>query len=111
MRDYIDPEYAEQLMEATIKNWTSSDDEDEAAGEAVRALAGAFGGVLGSMCFSIVADVIPPHKRSTAMGYMGSGFSFASILGVPFSLFLAEKFDWHAPFIFLGVLLRNLFFN
>ena len=38
------------------------------------------------------------------MGYLMSAFSIASVIGVPFSLYLAKIFSWHAPFIFVGVL-------
>ena len=37
------------------------------------------------------------------MGIIMTSFSMASILGVPFSLYLANAFSWHAPFIFLGI--------
>jgi predicted MFS family arabinose efflux permease len=32
-----------------------------------------------------------------------ASFSVASVFGVPFGLFLASKFTWHAPFLFLGL--------
>lgn len=70
---------------------------------AARTLTGVFGGVLGSLVFSIVGDVIPPQKRGSAMGVVMTSFSVASILGVPFSLYIASQFDWHAPFLLLGV--------
>lgn len=68
-----------------------------------RGLTGVFGGVLGSLVLSIVSDAISYERRGSAMGIIMTSFSMASILGVPFSLFLANKFTWHAPFVFLGV--------
>lgn len=68
-----------------------------------RLLSGAFGGVLGSLTLSIVSDGIHYTKRSTAIGIVMTSFSVASIFGVPFSLYLAQLSDWHAPFMFLGV--------
>lgn len=68
-----------------------------------RAVTGAFGGVLGSLTNTIVGDAIPYHRRGAAMGIIMSAFSVASVLGVPFSLYLASHFSWHAPFIFLGI--------
>lgn len=68
-----------------------------------RGLTGIFGGVLSSLVLSIVSDAISYERRGSAMGIIMTSFSMASILGVPFSLFLANQFTWHAPFIFLGV--------
>lgn len=69
-----------------------------------RALTGIFGGVLGSLVMSIVSDTIPFERRGTAIGVVMGAFSVASVFGVPFSLFLTNSFDWHSPFLFLGVL-------
>jgi len=69
---------------------------------AARSLAGAFGGVLSSLVLSIVSDAIAYERRGTAMGVVMGSFSMASVLGVPFSLELANRFSWHAPFVFLG---------
>lgn len=69
-----------------------------------RILTGAFGGVLSSLTLAIAGDVIHPEKRGVAMGLLMSSFSAASILGVPFSLYLANHFNWHAPFVFLATL-------
>ena len=74
-----------------------------------RSLAGFFGGVLSSLVLSIISDSIPYSKRGTAMGFLMTAFSFASIAGVPFSLYLANRFSWNTPFIFLtGLCLVNL---
>lgn len=70
---------------------------------AARCLAGMFGGVLGSLVMSIVSDAISYERRGSAMGIVMGSFSVASVLGVPFSLYLATEFSWHAPFAFLGV--------
>lgn len=68
-----------------------------------RSLTGTFGGVLNSLCLSIISDRIVYHKRATAMGFLATSFSIASIFGVPFSLYLANHFNWHMPFFFLGI--------
>jgi MFS transporter, DHA1 family, inner membrane transport protein len=68
-----------------------------------RCVTGAFGGVLSTLILSIIADTIPLSRRATAFGINSASFSVASVAGVPFSLFLADKYDWHAPFMFLGV--------
>ena len=73
-----------------------------------RILAGLFGGLIGAQVMSIVADIFPYERRGSAMGYLMTAFSVASIVGVPLGLLLADLFSWHAPFLlvaFLGILL------
>src|ERR1700682_3301264 len=54
-----------------------------------RAVAGAFGGVVGALILAIIGDVVPEQRRGAAMGLVMSSFSVASICGVPVGLFLA----------------------
>jgi multidrug resistance protein len=72
-----------------------------------RALAGAFGGILGAMVQTMVADVIPFERRGQAMGTIMAAFSLSTVAGVPLGLFLAthlESLGWRAPFFFIVVL-------
>lgn len=69
---------------------------------AARAVTGSFGGVLGSLVFAILGDAIAPHKRGMATGVIMGAFSLASIFGVPFSLFLANRGSWHTPLYMLA---------
>jgi len=69
-----------------------------------RVLAGAFGGVLGVLVFSVIGDIIPPARRGKTTGIVMAAFSAASVLGIPIGLILAQSFDFHAPFIFLTAL-------
>lgn len=71
---------------------------------AARAVAGAFGGVMGATVFSIIADIIPEYRRGAATGTVMSSFSIASVIGVPSGLLLAEITDWRAPFILLTIM-------
>lgn len=71
---------------------------------AARILTGLFGGVLGAIILAIVGDTIPFERRGQAMGMVMAAFSVASVFGVPFGLFIATQFDWHAPFLFLTVI-------
>lgn len=73
-----------------------------------RIVAGLFGGLIGAQVLSIVADIIPYERRAAAMGMIMAAFSAASVFGVPFGLYIANLFNWHAPFFFvviLGILL------
>lgn len=69
---------------------------------AARVLTGVFGGIMGTMVFAIIADVIPLERRGRSFGIVTSSFSLASIIGVPGGLYFANVFDWHAPFLILG---------
>ena len=71
---------------------------------AARALAGASGGVTGSLVMAIIGDSIPAERRGRAMGVVMSAFPVVSVLGVPLSLALATRWSWHVPFVVLGVL-------
>ncbi|MBE2214460.1 MAG: MFS transporter [Opitutaceae bacterium] len=67
-----------------------------------RVLAGAFGGVAGSVVTAMVGDVVPPERRGAGMAFVMSGFSLAQIFGVPAGLWLAARADWHMPFFALS---------
>jgi MFS transporter, DHA1 family, inner membrane transport protein len=69
-----------------------------------RVVTGIFGGLIGAQVVSIVADTFSYERRGAAMGALMSAFSVASIMGVPFALYLANMTSWHAPFLLVGVL-------
>lgn len=69
-----------------------------------RIVAGLFGGLIGAQVLSIVADIIPYERRASAMGMIMAAFSAASVFGVPFGLYIANLFNWHAPFFFVVIL-------
>ncbi|MCR9145170.1 MAG: MFS transporter [bacterium] len=66
-----------------------------------RILTGVFGGLIGALVLAIVGDAIPFERRGRAMGIVMLAFSAASVLGVPSGLYLANLFEWHAPFYLL----------
>lgn len=69
-----------------------------------RVLAGIFGGPATSIGFAIIADVIPTERRGKAIGTLAAAFSVVSVLGLPFSLWLAGHFGWQAPFFAVAIL-------
>lgn len=69
-----------------------------------RAVTGIFGGVIGSLVMAIVSDLYPWEQRGRAMALLSASFSVASVVGVPFGLWMADKMGWPAPFLFLGAL-------
>ncbi|SEL90943.1 Predicted arabinose efflux permease, MFS family [Roseateles sp. YR242] len=69
-----------------------------------RVVTGLFGGVIGSIVMAITADLFPPALRGRVMGLLQGGFAASQVLGLPFGLFLASRWSWHAPFLALVVL-------
>lgn len=69
-----------------------------------RIVAGAFGGMAGTMVMSIVGDTVPIEYRSKAMSWVMMSFSLSSIIGMPVGLYLADLYDWQAPFILIAIL-------
>ena len=69
-----------------------------------RILTGAFGGMLGALVLVIIGDAIPFERRGRATGAVMSAFSFASSVGVPLALYVADprRFNWHGPFYILA---------
>ena len=77
-----------------------------------RSLAGAFGGILGAMVQTMVADVIPFERRGKAMGTVMAAFSLSTVAGVPLGLLLANHIPalgWRAPFFFIVLLSMIVF--
>ena len=69
-----------------------------------RGLAGVFGGVMGALIHTIVADAIPFERRAKASSYVATAFSVSSIAGVPVSLWLAATSGWQTPFLLIALL-------
>lgn len=69
---------------------------------AARVVAGVFGGVLTAFCYAVVGDIIPLERRGRALSIVETGFSLATIAGVPLGLLFASGGGWRTPFIVLG---------
>ena len=65
----------------------------------LRFVTGLFGGTLGALVLAIVGDVIPLERRASAMGWVMTAFSAASVVGVPAGIWIAAEYGWHAPFL------------
>ena len=68
-----------------------------------RVVTGFFAGVLSSVSFAIIADLIPPERRGQVMGIVQSAFAVSQVAGVPIGLLLANHWGWHAPFLLIVV--------
>ncbi|MBK6952161.1 MAG: MFS transporter [Crocinitomicaceae bacterium] len=65
---------------------------------AARIITGIFGGVIGSVSMAIVADLFALEQRGRVMGLLQMGFGASQVLGIPISLYLANLWNWEAPF-------------
>jgi MFS transporter, DHA1 family, inner membrane transport protein len=80
----------------------------------MRIITGFFGGLIGAQVFSIIGDVVPFERRGHAMGIITSAFSCASVVGLPFGLYVATTITWHTPFIlvgFMGIMIIPLIYR
>lgn len=66
-----------------------------------RAICGAFGGISNATILAVVGDLVPTARRGAAMGIIMTSFSAAAAFGVPFGLFLAQRFRWETPFVLI----------
>ncbi|MBB5371685.1 MULTISPECIES: MFS transporter [unclassified Janthinobacterium] len=64
-----------------------------------RIVTGLFGGVIGSIVLAIATDLFPPHMRGRVMGLIQTAFAASQVLGIPIGLYLANRWDWHMPFL------------
>lgn len=81
-----------------------------------RAMAGAFGGVLGAVVNTVVGDHVPPERRGRAGGILSSAFALSTVAGVPLSLlvsshagdlqlsWLPANEGWRLPFVLIALL-------
>ncbi len=71
---------------------------------AARVFTGIFGGVIGSISFAIITDLFAIDVRGRVMGFVQMAFASSQVLGIPIGLYLANKFNWHAPFLMIVAL-------
>ena len=69
-----------------------------------RFFTGLFGGLLGGVSTAIISDIVPYERRGKAMGILNLGFGIASIVGIPFSIFIYKHSDIFWPFRLVGIL-------
>jgi predicted MFS family arabinose efflux permease len=69
-----------------------------------RIVTGIFGGVIGSISFAIITDIFKMEVRGRVMGFVQMSFAASQVLGIPLGLYLATRFNWHAPFLMIAAL-------
>jgi len=78
---------------------------------AARIVAGIFGGVIGALVFTIIADVVPYARRARGTSFVSAAFSLAAVAGVPMGLWFSALYSWRAPFLALAVLASLAWLN
>jgi predicted MFS family arabinose efflux permease len=68
---------------------------------AARIVTGIFGGVIGSISYAIITDLFEFKVRGRVMGYVQMAFASSQVLGIPIGLYLANLWNWHAPFLLI----------
>jgi predicted MFS family arabinose efflux permease len=71
---------------------------------AARVFTGVFGGVIGSISMAIVSDLFTLEQRGRVMGFMQMGFGASQVLGIPISLYIANRWGWQSPFFLIVIL-------
>lgn len=64
-----------------------------------RIVTGLFGGVIGSISMAIVTDMFGMEQRGRVMGFLQMGFGASQVLGIPISIWLANRLGWESPFL------------
>jgi len=75
-----------------------------------RIITGLFGGVVGSVVFAITTDLFNMQVRGRVMGFVQMAFAASQVLGLPIGLLLANKLNWHAPFLLIAGIGALVFF-
>jgi predicted MFS family arabinose efflux permease len=69
-----------------------------------RIVTGLFGGVIGAITMTIMADIFAVNQRGRVMGFVQMAFSGSQILGIPIGLYLANAWGWHSTFLMIVAL-------
>jgi predicted MFS family arabinose efflux permease len=69
-----------------------------------RIVTGLFGGVIGSVVLAIATDLFPPHMRGRVMGFIQTAFTASQVLGIPFGIYLSNRWNWHVPFLAMAAM-------
>lgn len=67
-----------------------------------RIVAGAFGGIAGTLLLSIVGDLVSYERRASAVSTVTMGFQLAAAFGVPFGIYFGAELGWQSAFLLVG---------
>lgn len=60
-------------------------------------------GVFMSIGSTIAADLVPEHRRASAISIMFTGLTVATVTGVPLGTFIGQQLGWRAAFILIVI--------
>jgi len=60
-------------------------------------------GIFMSIGSTIAADLVPEHRRASAISIMFSGLTIATVTGVPLGTFIGQQLGWRAAFVAIVV--------
>ncbi|NGQ94861.1 MFS transporter [Brevibacillus sp. SYP-B805] len=66
---------------------------------AARVISALSHGVFMSIGSTIAANVVPDHRRASAISFMFTGLTVAIVTGVPLGTFLGQQWGWRASFL------------
>ncbi|WP_010256118.1 MFS transporter [Myroides injenensis] len=69
-----------------------------------RIITGLFGGVIASISMAIVTDLFTLQQRGRVLGFTQMGYGASSVLGIPIGLYIANMWNWEAPFFMIVIL-------
>ncbi|MFC7440994.1 MFS transporter [Laceyella putida] len=61
-------------------------------------------GVFMSIGSTIAADLVPEDRRASAIAFMFTGLTVATVTGVPFGTFIGQTFSWRISFAGIAVI-------
>ena len=61
-------------------------------------------GVFMSIATVIAADVVAPNKRASAIAFMFTGLTLATVTGVPLGTFIGQVTEWRMSFVFIVII-------
>ncbi len=61
-------------------------------------------GVFMSIASVIAAEVVAPDKRASAIAFMFTGLTLATVTGVPLGTFIGQLSDWRLSFVFIVII-------
>lgn len=61
-------------------------------------------GIFFSIGSTIAADLVPENKRASAIAFMFTGLTVATVTGVPLGTFIGQTFGWRATFLGVALL-------